>query len=320
VTPQHELIGLENDNLLGFLALLGVLRALERSRPHWFPRAAFCGMPLRATLHLETNVSEEDLAIAVAEGCAAFVNAFEFGEHHDLTFDRAAARSLLQNAHDVDSALVMSALCSDIAVRDDGRILPTPLCAMFGQGHQSFLDRLTTVARGTLPRELRMKKNPPNLNDPSFISRALFAPWERKDYTESFRWDFREDRRYALRDLDPSSDPPTTEHGANRLAILGLLSFQCAPIVVPRSNRVDLATRGFSRGSRDRRQRVTWPIWKLPATRRAIETMMDQPALAQDVPSFDTLEPFSIQQLRRVTRLVNGKFINFGRAEAITPS
>ena len=36
-----RLEGLEPDNLLAFLALLGLLRALEASRPTWQPRAAW---------------------------------------------------------------------------------------------------------------------------------------------------------------------------------------------------------------------------------------------------------------------------------------
>ena len=36
---DHRLNGLEPDNLLAFLALLGLLRALETARPKWRPRA-----------------------------------------------------------------------------------------------------------------------------------------------------------------------------------------------------------------------------------------------------------------------------------------
>ena len=34
----HELTGLEADNLLAFLALLGLLRALEAARENWRPQ------------------------------------------------------------------------------------------------------------------------------------------------------------------------------------------------------------------------------------------------------------------------------------------
>jgi hypothetical protein len=37
-TARHLLVGLEPDNLLAFLALLGRLRALETARPQWGAR------------------------------------------------------------------------------------------------------------------------------------------------------------------------------------------------------------------------------------------------------------------------------------------
>ena len=38
---RHRLAGFEPDNLLAFLALLGLLRSLESARPTWRPRAAW---------------------------------------------------------------------------------------------------------------------------------------------------------------------------------------------------------------------------------------------------------------------------------------
>ena len=51
---RHRLEGLESDNLLCFLALLGLLRALEAARPVWCPRAAWelDVAPLRPYLQL----------------------------------------------------------------------------------------------------------------------------------------------------------------------------------------------------------------------------------------------------------------------------
>jgi hypothetical protein len=319
VKKTHALHGLETDNLLGFLALLGLLRALEHERPSWFPRAYFGGVPLRSQLTLAEDATEDAIAAAASAGCMAYAERFRFGSHSDLTFDGVTARVLLQESlHDDFSASVMSAMCSDAAVRIDGRVEPTPMCAMFGQGHQSFLDRLHTVSAGVVPRALKSKRNPPDLNDPAIIARALFAPWTRSDPTESFRWDFEEDRRYALRDTNPSTDAATTEHGANRLAILGFVSLQSAPTV--RGARVNLATRSVSRGGKNRRPRITWPIWTRPASLEAMHAMLDDPELSEDEPSFDLLRRHGIEQLRRVNRIMTGKFISFTRAEALTGS
>jgi hypothetical protein len=51
---EHRLEGLEPDNLLAFLALLGLLRALEEARPAWRPRVRWSidEPPLRPVLRL----------------------------------------------------------------------------------------------------------------------------------------------------------------------------------------------------------------------------------------------------------------------------
>ena len=60
-----RLNGIEPDNLLGFLALLGLLRALEASRPIWYPRASWTvdAPPIRPSLCIpvqEIGRSQED--------------------------------------------------------------------------------------------------------------------------------------------------------------------------------------------------------------------------------------------------------------------
>ena len=316
MSNEFRLPGLETDNLLGFLALLGLLRCLEHEKPKWAPRAYFSGIPFEAKLVIDDSATGEEIAAIAATACNAYAPHFIFDPYTDLTFDGVAARQLLVNAaSNKTSSGVVSALFSDAAVRPekDNQIDPTRLCAMFGQGHQSFLTRLRTVSHGTVPRSLR-GKNQPNLNESSYIERALFAPWTRSDSTESFRWDYREDRRYALRAVNPSTDTATTEHGANRLAVVGLLSFQSAPAVNARSGRVHLSTRGVSRGSAFR---ITWPIWTVPAGLETIHAMLDEPELSKDVPSFDILRPNGIEQARRVTRLASGKFLSFSRADPL---
>jgi hypothetical protein len=314
---DHELPGIETDNLLGFLAILGLLRAVERAKPQWFPRAYFSGVPLAARLVVDSTVDRTQIAEAAAEGCAAYASLFEF-QYSDLTFDQAAARKLLiADLAEGETGLVGSALCSDAAIKPDGKIEATPLCAMFGQGHQSFLDRLGSVSHGKVPRALQ-GKNAPDLNAPAFIERALFQRWLREDKTETFRWDYVEDRRYALRAVDPSTDPPTTEHGANRLAVLGLLSFQCAPRGTP-SGRTRLSARGVSRGAPGSSVRITWPVWGRPTTLRGIEALLDIGELHKDEPDFVELAIHDISQARRVRRMSVGKFLSFSRAEPLVP-
>ena len=313
---EHILSGLETDNLLGFLALLGLLRTLGMTRPEWFARAHFDGLPLQTILTTDLETTEQDVARAAAEGCSEVSDAYDFGAHADLNFSDHVARELQTDRQYLDTAGELAcALWSDIAIRDDGRIDPTPLCAIFGQGHQHFLERLRNVAAGTLPRALRSAKKAPDLNHPERIRRAVFAPWERDDPTEAFRWDYAEDRRYALRATDPSKDAATTEHGANRLAIVGLLSFQSAPVAGV-GGGAKLATRAVTRPRRGRPY-LTWPIWNKPATLAAIVSMMEQRELASESPNIAKLHHLSVTQARRVQRISVDKFISFTRAEAL---
>lgn len=313
---DRPLDGVETDNLLGFLVLLGVLRALDSSRPHWFARAYFAGVPLRARLRIDSDASDDEIAYAVAEGCSTYDSYFEFADA-DLKFSKQQARDIARRIiaeGDAIAAELASALCSDAAVRDDGKVMPTPLCAMFGQGHQHFLARLTTVSRGIPPRAMGKRASADDLNSPERLRKAIFERWTRGDATESFRWDFEEDRRYAMRFANPSTDAATTEHGANRLAVLGMLSFQCAPGI--RNNKATLLMRGAFRTKRSTTF-ITWPIWKVPATLHAIHGMLDRKEISQPVPDFKYLGMFEIDQVRRVRRIVNDKFISFSRAAAI---
>jgi hypothetical protein len=66
----HRLVGLEPDNLLAFMALLGLLRALETAEPAWRPRAYWdeTHHPLRPMLTLAQAKTQEEIAEAAARG------------------------------------------------------------------------------------------------------------------------------------------------------------------------------------------------------------------------------------------------------------
>jgi hypothetical protein len=316
---SYDLSGLESDNLLAFLALLGLLRALERSRPSWFARASFGGTPLVAKLHVVLEASEEEIARAAAEGCAAYAGAFEFFGLADLKFSADTGRTLLEGARsDPNRARLYSALFSDGAVRPDGDVYRTPLCLMLGAGHQHFLSRLENIGTSRAPKSAAKAKGASSLGDPVAIERALFAAWRRADQTDSFQWDAEDLSLYALSARNPSSVAKKTEHGANRLAILGLLSFQTAPQAGRRWATVDLATRGFSRGGKHRRVRLTWPIWERPATRATIEAMLDESSLALESIEKRWRPGLGIRQVRRSIQIQNGYYLNFRRAETLS--
>ena len=83
---KHRLDGLDSDNLLAFLALLGLLRALNRARPEWRARAAwdFSRQPLRPVLTLAEAVTCSAVASSASDGVSALAKAHEFGGRRDL--------------------------------------------------------------------------------------------------------------------------------------------------------------------------------------------------------------------------------------------
>jgi hypothetical protein len=72
-TLTVPLPGLEPDNLLAFMALLG-LRTLEAVQPNWKPRASWKGPPWTAQLHLATFTEPIQIAHAANEGIGSCLN------------------------------------------------------------------------------------------------------------------------------------------------------------------------------------------------------------------------------------------------------
>lgn len=309
----HRLEGLEPDNLLAFLALLGLLRALEAAG--WRPRAHWEGLPLRPVLMLREAKTREEVARAAADGCAVLARDHDFDGERDLTFDAQRARSLLEVSLDPNAtgrSALLGGLFSDGAAKDDGRILAAPLCAMFGQGHQHFLTRLAQVARGVLPKGMSKRRPPPDLNSPAYLLEALFATWSRSDETDGFRWDPAEDRRYALRFKNPSGDAGRTVHGANRLASFGLAALPGAAVV--RRSGLRFLTLGAELGP-DGTLGVNWPIWSRAASLAAIQALLGHPALVSAEEG--GMRHLGLIERRCARRISNGKFMNFTRAEVV---
>src|SRR5690606_17394920 len=113
----------------------------------------------------------------------------------------------------------------------DEAVDPTPLCLLFGQGHQHFLERLADVPKlQTSPKRGKGKKAAIP-TESQCLMETLFHPWHRNDPTPSFRWDPKEDVRYALMAGDPTDTAYKggTQHGANRLAAIGLAALTVVP-------------------------------------------------------------------------------------------
>jgi len=318
---RHRLDGFEPDNLLAFLALLGLLRALEAARPDWRPRARWdaANPPLRPELVLAEPQTRQAICEATAEGAATLAADYDFPRdvgsperQNDLNYETVTARKLLQDAainQHGRSEAIWSALMCDAAGKD-GKIEATPLCLLFGQGHQHFLDRLATVPRTEAPPPRGRGKKAVQPSAAEILREALFEPWARQDPTPAFRWDPAEDVRYALRADDPSGTKSTTQHGANRLAALGLAVLTVAP--AQRGQRVRLQVPGghFERN----RFAFHWPIWSEPTSLASIRALLSHPGLTKG-PS--ALAHLGVQEVRKAHRIDVGKFMNFTPAEPV---
>jgi hypothetical protein len=288
--------GLEPDNLLAFLALLGLLRALETAKTEWQPRVAWCGMPMTAELHLKMGADAQDMLAAADVGIRELGRAYHF-DRADITykpedFRRFAAKS----ASDRERAMLVAALASDGAARRDGETVePTSLCAMFGQGHQHFLSRLAGMA---------VRDHPANVFD---LSRALFEPWRYEDDTDGFRWDPMEDRRYAHQYGDPSEarNKIGTVTGANRLAAIGFSALASAP------TSSGLATLGVAGTRRERH--VCWPLVAVQTSLVGYLALLAHPWLGDDAKA-PALAPYGVRGIARARRYQVGKFFNYERA------
>jgi hypothetical protein len=300
--------GLEAENLLAFLALLGLLRALEQAAPKWSPHVSWEeDPPWRARLHLVGNVTESAVADAVASGVAALVEKFEFDGHRNVDFKSEEFRAYLGKTRtDATRAALACALAAQYPEKKAGGVQAAPLVLMFGQGHQNFLDRLLSIPRGDLPKSLQKLKSPPDLNDPQKIAEALFARWKRTDPTDAFRWDPSELQPYALRFDDPSSaGAAPTVHGANRLAALGFLSFPSAP-AVSRAR-----TPGTRRGGES--LEYVWPLWSVPLSLHGVEALLSHPDVLHG--NLAAVRALGVIEIMAARRFASGKFMNVAWAK-----
>ncbi len=293
----HRLEGLEPDNLLVFLALLGLLRALEsddRERAKdgkLRPRAAWDSdtPPLRVRLSLARAITTEEVTASAARGLEALTAVYEFDGRKDLNHSRKECRALLEQeetaAHlDARERIdLLAALMSDGALKDDRKepIDPTPLCLLFGQGHQHFLDRLASVPRELVPPSRGGGKTATVVSVSKCLGEALFQAWHRAG----------------------------TQHGANRLASIGLAALTLVPKM--RGGRVRPSIVGGASGADG--FSFAWPIWSEPATFAAIRALLAH----RDLRKPGALAHLGVDQVMVARRISVGKFMSFSRTRPL---
>lgn len=288
----HRLDGLEPDNWLAFLALLGLLRSLEEAdreappQARWWPRVSWRldPPPWRPVLHLACAVDRATLCARLEQGIAAFRAAYQFEGRKRPDFPVEAYRQLAEQAvHTADRPRldILAAIATDQVRKDKGStVASTPLCLLTGQGHQDFLPRLAEVPFRRDDPGIAEGGRPPDEHGGCSLERALFEPWDRDDdATNTFRWDPNETARQALMAGDPTDRAFKlgTELGANRLAAIGL---SVLPVVAERPDQDGSATiPGCLRTEPE--LVLAWPIWREPATLAAIRALLGHPDLGE---------------------------------------
>ena len=304
------LSGLDGSNPLAFLAALGTLRCLSLMHPEseyrlgWRPLSG----AWRPFIESEIEASESDLCDEMATWLADPPQQQLLESIGDnLTLSPQAfgnlARSAVDNATaDPGDTALQTALDFLIAFGSDATHQPhskdrsqmqdTALRTMSGAGHQHFIQFMRHIIANT---------------DSTRLHSTLFDFWRYEDEGRgaNLRWDPIDDRRYAMRWKNPSTDAAKSMRGANRLAIEAIPFFATAPM----GNHLE--TTGF----RSRKGSFwSWPLWEDALDVQSVMTLLQLASLS--APLFDeSLKRRGIQVVFRSQRITVGKFRNFTPAK-----
>lgn len=306
----HRLEGLEPDNLLAFLALLGLLRALESAG--WRPRAHWEGPPLRPVLTLREAQTQEEVAQAAAKGAQSTKEAFRFTKG---TFSFTRGRlvkvigELLQEpparAKDIDCAL--AAFVVETAVlpkaKNEGHAFQRAPLDCLGGGQTDLF--------GTLRDALDLCGQPDTANR---LRDALFLPWRREYNGKGLRWDQADFRQHAYAWRAPTADHKRQERGANLLAVIGASAvFGCGGSHGGAISFLSLGSRIGVGGAHE----FSWPIWQRTASLSAIQALLAHPAIAADAPDVRLLAQAGVSVVYRSRKIWPTRYAVFTRAEVV---
>lgn len=321
---QHRLEGLEPDNLLGFLALLGLLRSLEAASPDWHPTVGWTTTkpPIRPCLHLANDVDQVTIAEMASTGISLLSPSKPLGDTaKKWNFTQAEATANLLRAREnggyaeqLWSALMSDSVVNDKLDKESKQYLtrPTPLCLVFGQGHQHFPERLNFFhsSSGATPRRPG-RKDRKQLSECDFLVESLFGSWQRLDDSHSFRWDHDEDVRYALRAHDPtqSKTKNMVQHGANRLAAIGMSAFTVVPQRGTKNNQLGIVG---GRWLPKRQLAFCWPIWTPQIGLSAIQALLSHPYISDPI----VQAIFGVVDYRYAKLVRYGKYFNIAPAKS----
>ena len=276
LSTYHTLEGLEPDNLQAFLALVGLLRALETARPEWRPRAYWNveRRPLRPVLVLAESVSRDTMTDFALAGIKAWGSslgnlAARVLDIENVNTDRNLERltnlvSSSETLHQLDliklprmEQEMLECLCCEYAppkgvlkARQAASGVSSNAVAStnlkFCSGQMAFVGTMLAVTGAD------------NLSALA-LSSSLFESWTYRQKGLSLRLSPAEAKRYALQAADPSPQGAWSEQGATALSVLGFPAYAMT-IGKGRASTVGIhrSVTGFN---------VRWPIWSSSSQR-----------------------------------------------------
>ncbi len=311
------LTGIDGDSPLGMLASLGALRVINHAidepvKLHWRVSDGAWRPVLTSMAAIDEKQIENILSDHLGQDTAQAL--LEFDEL-DVTDSKAGkliscpqrfrcvTRKFL-NAYldsgdsrlNCDIAAALGNECTQKLSAKEPAVEHTELYMTKGSGHQRMLDLMRVIRAQTTW---------------DHIERSLYGVWDYVDEGRGriLRWDPAEDRSYAKRWKNPSSDAVMTMLGANYLAIEAVSFFPTAIV-----NR-RLATTGFDRMKR--KTYLSWPIWTTPLTSESIKALLQLSEIHTADPNDLWLSQLSVSVVKRVERIRDGKYFNFSYADSV---
>jgi hypothetical protein len=300
-----NLPGLDGSNPLGFLAALGLVRALGQGSGHcpvhikWLPLDGtwIPSVKLRSEQPFDQDALLDVLKRVLVRDIdghpARLLREVRIEERHARR--NFFCRRLDQTARNARTdADWLAAVASDFAPDDAVNQLQTAR-------RDYYYDNLTSIIKLTEVRHLR---------------RAIFERWDYGDPldNQSLHLDPSEDRRHAYQWNKPAGDPDRGKSGgmlgANRLAIEAIPLFTSFP------ERDTLHTVGFV-GNRSNDTRWTWPIWNMWLASASLPSLLSLPDL--QVPTPDAQQRHELHQ-RGIAAVFRSDRILVQKTPNFTPS
>ena len=163
-----------------------------------------------------------------------------------------------------------AATLTDVALDGSGQAAK-PFALHFTAGQQRFLAVANELLDGC--DSTSRAGSPKRAVDETDIRSALFGPWPNDRALKVFSWSPAQERSYALRATDPSSDKKLGTPGADWLALRGIGLLSSAPVLS--HAREQIATSGV-RG-RWKNGTFTYPVWPMPLDVDAVRSLLRHP-------------------------------------------